>query len=134
MENIFYIENVPIEITNIAPKTINEAENNKVIEIETTYLIKIPTNSEFEDLCFRKKIIINVSNLDLGEFIPIEDLTKVNFYPESIKQATTNEDILKTVKKYKYLTGMEKQPIDDRQPTNESNIDKNINLKLKSFK
>lgn len=134
MENIFYIENVPIEITNIAPKTINEAENNKVIEIETTYLIKIPTNSEFGDLCFRKKIIINVSNLDLGEFIPIEDLTKVNFYSESIKQATTNEDILKTIKKHRYLTGMEKQPIDDRQPTNESNIDKNINLKLKSFK
>lgn len=113
MENTFTIDTIQIVITNITPNKVNEEQNNKVLDIKVNYEINININEPLK-FCFES--IINIENLQFEEFIPIQELAKSRFYPIAIEQANQNEEILKCVKKGRYLLGLEVEPLPSQKP------------------
>jgi hypothetical protein len=126
MENIFYLKDIPIQIFQIAPKEIDFNNNKKVLLIEAVLLFKYQVEGIEGDINEYKKIDINVEGLDLGNFLPLEELSKEMFFPLVIKQAESNKEIENKVRILRSYKGLPVEPL-----TRETNENKNFNQPFK---
>jgi len=113
--NTFIINEVPIQIRSITPKTVISNYNGLTDYVEA---IVVNYNSTFTDIAssqvpdlssvnFSVSLTINTENHSLSGYINYEDLKKEDFFPIAVSTAYASPEIQDMVKRIRLRNGLD---------------------------